>query len=135
MTNIQSNAVTAEAEGPLVPPTPEAPQAKAKPAWRSLNFGPRLWISGGLIIGIAALAFIGPLFYPFGPDEKVGSLYDAPSAEHILGTDNFGYDVLAVLMASTRNSLINGLLAAHQRCSSAWRSASWPLRRWLAGSS
>jgi peptide/nickel transport system permease protein len=110
MTNIQSSAVVAEDQGPLVP-GPEVPQAKAKPAWRSLNFGPRLWVSLSLILVIALLGFVGPLFYPFAPDQKVGSLYDAPSAEHILGTENFGYDVLAVLMASTRNSLINGLLA------------------------
>ncbi|HEY3339708.1 MAG TPA: ABC transporter permease [Propionicimonas sp.] len=111
MTNIQSAAVTAEAEGPLVPAgLPTEPQ-KAKPAWRSLNFGPRMWISLGIIGFVAALAFIGPLFYPFGPEEKVGSLYDSPSAEHILGTENFGYDVLAVLMASARNSIIIGLLA------------------------
>lgn len=112
MTNIQSSAVVAEAaDTPLVPATPEGPKAKARPAWRSLNFGPRLWVSAGIIIVITLLAFIGPLFYPYGPDEKVGSIYDSPSAEHILGTENFGYDVIAVLMASTRNSLINGLLA------------------------
>jgi len=111
MTNIQSAAVTAEAEGPLVPQGPSTEAKKAKPGWRSLNFGPRMWISLGIIGFVAALAFIGPLFYPFGPDQKVGSLYDAPSAEHILGTENFGYDVLAVLMASARNSIIIGILA------------------------
>ena len=111
MTNIQSSAVTAEQEGPLVPEEPTGPHRKSKPAWRSLNFGPRMWISLGIIAAISGLAFIGPLLYPYGPDLKVGSLYDSPTAEHILGTDNFGYDVLAVLMASTRNSLINGLLA------------------------
>ncbi len=111
MTNIQSAAVTAEAEGPLVPEgLPTEPQ-KAKPGWRSLNFGSRMWIALGIIGAVAALAFIGPLFYPYGPDEKVGSLYDAPSAQHILGTENFGYDVLAVLMASARTSIIIGLLA------------------------
>jgi peptide/nickel transport system permease protein len=111
MTNIQSAAATAEAEGPLVPQGLPTEPKKAKPGWRSLNFGPRMWISLGIIGFVAALAFIGPLFYPFGPEEKVGSLYDAPSAEHILGTENFGYDVLAVLMASARNSIIIGLLA------------------------
>jgi peptide/nickel transport system permease protein len=118
MTNISSSAVVAEAGGPLVPEgLPTEPQ-KAKPAWRSLNFGPRMWISLGIIGFVAALAFIGPLFYPFGPEEKVGSLYDQPTwmntpptFEHILGTENFGYDVLAVLMASARNSIIIGLLA------------------------
>jgi peptide/nickel transport system permease protein len=112
MTNIQSSAVVAEAaDTPLVPAEPQGEKSKSKPAWRSLNFGPRLWVSAGIIVVITLLAFVGPLFYPFGPEEKVGSIYDSPSAEHILGTENFGYDVIAVLMASTRNSLINGLLA------------------------
>ena len=111
MTNIQSAAVTAEAEGPMIPEgLPTDPQ-KAKPAWRSLNFGPRMWISLSIIGFVLVLAFIGPLIYPYGPEEKVGSLYDSPSAQHILGTENFGYDVLAVLMASARNSIIIGLLA------------------------
>ena len=111
MTNIQSAAVTAEAEGPMIPEgLPTDPQ-KAKPAWRSLNFGPRMWISLSIIGFVLVLAFIGPLIYPYGPEEKVGSLYDSPSAQHILGTENFGYDVLAVLMSSARNSLIIGLLA------------------------
>jgi peptide/nickel transport system permease protein len=111
MTNIQSAAVTAETEGPLIPEgLPTEPQ-KARPGWRSLNFGSRMWIAIGIICFVAALAFVGPLFYPYAPDQKVGSLYDPPSPEHILGTENFGYDVLAVLMASTRNSLIIGLLA------------------------
>ncbi|MGV8908067.1 MAG: ABC transporter permease [Propionicimonas sp.] len=111
MTNIQSAAVTAEAEGPLVPAGLPTETSKAKPGWRSLNFGPRMWISLGIIGFVLVLAFIGPLFYPYGPEQKVGSLYDNPSAAHILGTENFGYDVLAVLMASARNSIIIGLLA------------------------
>ena len=110
MTNISSSASIAE-EGPLVPEQLPTEPRKSKPAWRSLNFGPRMWISLGIIGAVAVIAFIGPLFYPFAADQKVGSLYDAPSAQHILGTENFGYDVLAVLMASTRNSLVVGLLA------------------------
>ena len=53
MTNIQSSAVIAETEGPLVPKEPSS-DGKAKAAWRSLNFGPRLWISAGLIISLWA---------------------------------------------------------------------------------
>ena len=111
MSGINPGNVLTEAEGgePQVPATGEA--TKAKPAWRSLNFGPRFWIAAVLIVGIALFAFVGSQLYPYAPDEKVGGLYDAPTAEHILGTDNFGHDVLAVLMASTRNSLMLGLLA------------------------
>lgn len=112
MSGINPGNVLTEAEGgePQVPPA-GGPTTKTRPAWRSLNFGPRFWIAIGIILGIAVLAFVGSAIYPYGPDEKVGGLYDPPSPEHILGTDNFGHDVLAVLMAGTRNSLILGLLA------------------------
>lgn len=106
MTVAQVTAV----ESPDPPMTPPA-QGKRRPSWRSLNFGPRFWFAIVLILGIALLAFVGSAVYPYGPDERVGSLYDFPSAQHIFGTDNFGNDVLAVLMAGTRNSLWVGLLA------------------------
>ncbi len=92
-------------------PQPELPAGKPKPAWLSLNFGSRFWIAIGIILGVAALAFVGSAVYPYPPDLQVGGLYDPPSAEHLLGTDNFGHDVLSVLMAGTRNSLFTGLLA------------------------
>lgn len=110
MSQIQQAAVVAEVTDTPMPPVPEGPR-KQKPTWRSLNFGPRFWFSVVLILALAVMAFLGSALYPFGPDEKVGSLYDPPSAEHIFGTDNFGHDVLAVLMAATRNSLMIGLLA------------------------
>ncbi|MBK8445705.1 MAG: ABC transporter permease [Micropruina sp.] len=111
MSGINPGNVLTEAEGaePAVPPPVSG--GKAKPSWRSLNFGARFWIAIGIIAAISALAFFGSALYPYSPDEKVGGLYDSPSAEHILGTDNFGHDVLAVLMAATRNSLLLGLQA------------------------
>jgi peptide/nickel transport system permease protein len=112
MSGINPGNVLAEAEGgeaQVPPPIAAGPRSKA--AWRSLNVGSRFWIAIGIIVFIAAIAFVGSLFYPYGPDEKVGGLYDSPSVEHIFGTDNFGHDVLAVLMAGTRNSLMLGLLA------------------------
>jgi peptide/nickel transport system permease protein len=92
-------------------PAPETPTAKRRPSWRSLNFGPRMWVAATIITLIVLMAVVGPVFYPYGPGEKVGSLYDEPSAAHLLGTDNFGHDIIAVLMYSSRNSLVNGLLA------------------------
>ena len=98
-------------------PTPETPAsapplpAKKKGLFGSLNMGPRFGFAIALGLMVLALAFIGPLVYPTSPAEKVGSLYDAPGNGLIFGTDNFGYDVLAVLMHSTRNSLFTGLMA------------------------
>src|SRR5690606_24478435 len=95
--------------------TPNAPVTDEKAAprsnpFRSFNFSGRFWISLMLIVGVIALGLAGYL-YPTSPGEKVGSLYDPPGAGLLLGTDNFGHDVLAVLMAGTRTSLIIGLVA------------------------
>jgi peptide/nickel transport system permease protein len=82
-----------------------------RPSWRNLNFGPRMWVALTIIILIVLMAVVGPFLYPYKSTEKVGSLFDNPSAAHLLGTDNFGHDIIALLMMSTRNSLLNGVLA------------------------
>ncbi|MEE1617453.1 ABC transporter permease [Brachybacterium sp. J153] len=95
--------------------TPNAPvtdevTAPRSNLFRTMNFSTRFWISLVLVAGVVLLGLAG-LVYPTGSGEKVGSLYDAPGNGLILGTDNFGHDVLAVLMAGTRTSLIIGLVA------------------------
>lgn len=95
--------------------TPNAPVTDEKAAprsnpFRSFNFSSRFWIALVLVAGIVLLGLAG-LVYPTSSSEKVGSLYDAPGDGLLLGTDNFGHDVVAVLMAGTRTSLIIGLVA------------------------
>ena len=95
--------------------TPNAPVTDEKSAprsnpFRSFNFSTRFWISLVIVVAVIVLGLAGFL-YPTGSGEKVGSLYDAPGGGLPLGTDNFGHDVLAVLMAGTRTSLIIGLVA------------------------
>jgi len=77
---------------------------------RSFNFSGRFWVAVALVVFIVLMGLAG-FVYPTDPSEKVGSLYDAPGDGLLLGTDNFGQDVLAVLMAGTRTSLIIGLVA------------------------
>ena len=95
--------------------TPNAPVTDEKSAprsnpFRSFNFSTRFWVSLVIVLAVVVLGLAG-FFYPTGSGEKVGSLYDAPGGGLPLGTDNFGHDVLAVLMAGTRTSLIIGLVA------------------------
>ncbi len=62
-----------------------------------------------LIVGFAGL---GPLLAGGrSPFAVVGDLYDPPSASAWLGTDNFGRDVLTLLMYGTRTSLVIGIIA------------------------
>jgi peptide/nickel transport system permease protein len=65
-----------------------------------------------VLLLVLGFAFLGPIIS--GRDKPlvtVGGLYDAPSSEALLGTDNFGRDVLTQLMYGTRTSLIIGVIA------------------------
>ncbi len=54
-------------------------------------------------------AVFAPIRY--GPNETAGSSYLRPSAEHILGTDHIGRDVLSRMIYGTRVSLAVGVFA------------------------
>jgi peptide/nickel transport system ATP-binding protein/peptide/nickel transport system permease protein len=68
----------------------------------------------GLII-VAALvlvAIFAPVLAPYDPTERVGRPFATPSAEHPLGTNDIGQDLLSELIFGTRVSLTVGLVAA-----------------------
>ena len=74
--------------------------------------GGRFKFSIVLLLAIVAFAVAGPyVFDKHDPKKIVGLLYDAPSANAWLGTDNFGRDVFTQLMHGTRSSLIIGVIA------------------------
>jgi peptide/nickel transport system permease protein len=65
-----------------------------------------------VLLLVLGFGFLGPIV--LGRDQPlitVGGLYDAPSANAWLGTDNFGRDVFTQLMYGTRTSLTIGVIA------------------------
>jgi peptide/nickel transport system permease protein len=94
---------------PNAPLTDEKAAPRSNP-FRSINLSTRFWIALVLVAFVVVLGMAGWV-YPTGPGEKVGSLYDPPGNGLLFGTDNFGHDVVSVLMAGTRTSLIIGLVA------------------------
>ena len=70
---------------------------------------------GVIIIGIFVLiAIFGPILMPFKTTDIAGTraaIFNPPSGEHILGTDNLGRDVFAYLVNGARSSLFVGLTA------------------------
>jgi peptide/nickel transport system permease protein len=79
---------------------------------RRLRANPYLLTGLFILLAIFIFAFIGPLFL----DEtraEVGAFLpkQSPSAEHLLGTDTQGRDVLAVLTLATPQTLLIGLVA------------------------
>ena len=60
---------------------------------------------------LVVAALLAPIIAPYNPDEIVGGFSKAPTAEHRLGTDQIGRDVLSRLLYATRISLLVGVLA------------------------
>ncbi len=79
--------------------------------FRILVKSPKFLI-GFFILGIILIfVFIYPLMNRNDPLEMVGTCFEEPTSEYVLGTDNFGRDVLLELAYGARNSLYIGLIA------------------------
>lgn len=75
-------------------------------AWDRLRKN-RLAVAGGvLLLAIVIMAIAAPLISPFDPVEQNRRLtLDAPSSQHLLGTDAYGRDVLSRLIYGSRTTL------------------------------
>lgn len=96
-----------------------------------LGPGVRLSIAVLAVVGIASL--LAPLLAPYGPNEMGAAINQAPSAEHLFGTDSMGRDLLSRILYGGRASLCIGLLAAAISTGIAmiYGSLSGMSRRWL----
>jgi len=67
---------------------------------------------GVVVLAVFMIAIFAPLLSPYDPlKQDLSAALSAPSAAHVLGTDNNGRDVLARVMWGTRVSLIAGLVS------------------------
>lgn len=64
-----------------------------------------------LFIGTISLAFIFPLFYHIDIVTRVGIPYMPPNAEHWLGTNHMGIDMVSLLVKGLASSLYVGFMA------------------------
>ncbi len=71
----------------------------------------------GFIVFIFLFCFVGPHIYVTQQVSTPLANSDCtPSAQHLLGCDELGYDVLGRLMVGGQNSLLVGLMAAFSAC-------------------
>jgi peptide/nickel transport system permease protein len=69
------------------------------------------------VVGLVLLAFVlliaaaAPFAFPAGPFAMTAPRLRPPSAEHWLGTDNLGRDILSGVMHGARTSLLAGFLS------------------------
>jgi peptide/nickel transport system permease protein len=90
---------------------PIAAPARVRPLVH-LRRNPSLFIGVALLSFLAAFALLGPVVLE-PRDARVGAFMprQAPSAEHLLGTDTQGRDVLTTLALATPQTLRIGLMA------------------------
>lgn len=70
-------------------------------------------ITGVVMFSIVLLfAIFGPLFIPYDAYKQSGPSFLPPSAEHWLGTNDMGQDILAELAVGARTSLFIGIVTA-----------------------
>ncbi len=80
---------------------------------RRVQLPQRLGQLGGVIVASMILvAILAPWLSPYDPAERVGRPFSSPSAEHLLGTNDVGQDLLSELIYGTRVSLTVGIIAA-----------------------
>lgn len=73
--------------------------------------------SAAVVVLFILLALFAPLVAPYDPNyADFASFLQGPSGAHLLGTDNFGRDVLSRIIYGTRVSLIIGVLAVIIAC-------------------
>jgi peptide/nickel transport system permease protein len=73
---------------------------------------PATIIAAIVVLAFIAVALLAPVIAPYDPLAQSYLRINAyPSAEHWLGTDQFGRDVLSRLLHGARNSLIFGLVS------------------------
>ncbi|MFT3687858.1 ABC transporter permease [Paenirhodobacter sp.] len=75
---------------------------------------PSLWIGGGVLLALLAVAVLAPVLAPGDPLAMVGRPLLLPfhDAQHPLGTDRLGRDLLAGLIHGARTSVTVGLATA-----------------------
>ncbi|MDS1270137.1 ABC transporter permease [Lipingzhangella sp. LS1_29] len=94
-------------------PEDETPRPGTGDGRESLRFAlrnPKLIAGGSVLLLLALVAALGPIFVSDQPNAYVGPQNAAPSAEHWLGTTSFGQDVFVQFVHGLRATFLVGLL-------------------------
>lgn len=92
---------------------PVAPPVSTFTTLRQVIFDRPATIAGLVVVILFILvAIFAPLIAPYDPlTQSILQVNKRPSAEHLLGTDGFGRDVVSRLVYGSRNSLIFGFVS------------------------
>jgi peptide/nickel transport system permease protein len=90
------------------------PTASRSQRWRILQRSPTFWVGAVIVVVWITFAIFGDFVTPFDPrgtPADVLNRLEAPSREHLLGTDELGRDVLSRVLAGARQVLTVALAA------------------------
>lgn len=92
--------------------TTPGPAARSRSALARFRRNPRAIVGASIVAALCAIALLAPVLAPYPPEiQSLALRYRPPSPEHLMGTDNFGRDILSRAMWASRVSLAVGILA------------------------
>ena len=65
-----------------------------------------LWVGVGIVAGVALVAALAPVLAPYDPHAPSGGSLQPPTADHLLGTNDSGQDILSQLIWGARSSAV-----------------------------
>jgi len=81
-----------------------------RPRWNKLNR--TFYIGASLVVLVFLIAWVGPLLLPHAPlEQDLSNTMQSPSRAHLLGTDQFGRDLLTRILYGMRVDLQIGIIA------------------------
>ncbi len=87
-------------------------QSRLREIWHQLKKNKMAVVSLVVLIVLVLIAIFAPLLAPYSYSEQnVLNANASPSAEHLLGTDDLGRDILSRLIYGTRQSLQMGIFS------------------------
>lgn len=90
----------------------EAPSRRPGAIKSAVLKQPQALIGLGIVCAFVLVALLSPFLLPGDPKQKVGPVFAPPSIDHPLGLDGGGADMIDLLIAGTRVSLLVGFAAA-----------------------
>lgn len=89
-----------------------ATPSRFRNSWRLFKRNQLAVVGAAIVLTLILLAIFGPWITPYDPiDQDLPKQLQGPSANHWLGTDDFGRDILSRIIAGARVSLMVGVIA------------------------
>lgn len=80
--------------------------AGAVRGWRIIRSNTLATVGFAIVAGLVFVALFAPMLAPYDPSaQDLGNTLASPSADHLLGTDNTGRDILSRIIFGTRYAL------------------------------